>query len=122
MRPPVNRFPGPGHAATDSHLGVASVNVDRTHLDSIELPPFRQAIAAGVDSVMVAHVTVPALDSDPNHVATISPAIVSGLLEKQLGFKGIIVTDALDMAALTHLFSNNIDRAAVEPFKAGNAL
>ncbi len=71
---------------------------------------------------MVAHVTVPALDSDPNHVATISPAIVSGLLEKQLGFKGIIVTDALDMAGLTHLFSNNIGRAAVESFKAGNDL
>ena len=71
---------------------------------------------------MVAHVTVPALDSDPNHVATISPAIVSDLLEKQLGFKGIIVTDALDMAGLTHLFSNNIGRAAVEAFKAGNDL
>ena len=115
-------FPGHGDTATDSHLGVASVNVDRAHLDSIELPPFRQAIAAGVDSVMVAHVTVPALDSDPNHVATISPAIVSDLLEKQLGFKGIIVTDALDMAALTHLFANNIGRAAVEAFKAGNDL
>jgi beta-N-acetylhexosaminidase len=71
---------------------------------------------------MVAHVTVPALDSDPNHVATISPAIVSDLLEKQLGFHGIIVTDALDMAALTHLFANNIGRAAVEAFKAGNDL
>ncbi len=118
----VKHFPGHGDTATDSHLGVASVNVDRTHLDSIELPPFRQAIAAGVDSVMVAHVTVPALDSDPNHVATISPAIVSDLLEKQLGFKGIIVTDALDMAGLTHLFSNNIGRAAVESFKAGNDL
>jgi beta-N-acetylhexosaminidase len=94
--------------------------VDRAHLDSIELPPFRQAIAAGVDSVMVAHVTVPALDSDPNHVATISPAIVSDLLEKQLDFKGIIVTDALDMAALTRLFANNVGRAAVEAFKAGN--
>jgi beta-N-acetylhexosaminidase len=115
-------FPGHGETATDSHLGVASVNVDRAHLDSIELPPFRQAIAAGVDSVMVAHVTVPALDSDPNHVATISPAIVSDLLEKQLGFKGIIVTDALDMAGLTHLFANNIGRAAVEAFKAGNDL
>jgi beta-N-acetylhexosaminidase len=98
------------------------VNVDRAHLDSIELPPFRQAIAAGVDSVMVAHVTVPALDSDPNHVATISPAIVSDLLEKQLGFKGLIVTDALDMAGLTHLFANDIGRAAVEAFKAGNDL
>src|SRR3984957_3707276 len=87
----VKHFPGHGDTATDSHLGVASVNVDRAHLDSIELPPFRQAIAAGVDSVMVAHVTVPALDSDPNHVATISPAIVSDLLEKQLGFNGIVV-------------------------------
>jgi beta-N-acetylhexosaminidase len=118
----VKHFPGHGDTATDSHLGVASVNVDRAHLDAIELPPFRQAIAAGVDSVMVAHVTVPALDSDPNHVATISPAIVSDLLEKQLGFKGIVVTDALDMAGLTHLFANNIGRAAVEAFKAGNDL
>jgi beta-N-acetylhexosaminidase len=118
----VKHFPGHGDTATDSHLGVASVNGDRAHLDSIELPPFRQAIAGGVDSVMVAHVTVPALDSDPNHVATISPAIVSDLLEKQLGFKGLIVTDALDMAGLTHLFANNIGRAAVEAFKAGNDL
>ncbi len=118
----VKHFPGHGDTATDSHLGVASVNVDRAHLDSIELPPFRQAIAAGVDSVMVAHVTVPALDPDPDHVATISPAIVSDLLEKQLGFTGIIVTDALDMAGLTHLFSNDIGRAAVEAFKAGNDL
>jgi beta-N-acetylhexosaminidase len=118
----VKHFPGHGDTATDSHLGVASVNVDRAHLDSVELPPFRQAIAAGVDSVMVAHVTVPALDTDPNHVATISPAIVSDLLEKQLGFKGIIVTDALDMAGLTLLFSNNIGRAAVEAFKSGNDL
>src|ERR1700691_95788 len=118
----VKHFPGHGDTATDSHLGVASVNVDRAHLDSIELPPFRQAIAAGVDSVMVAHVTVPALDPDPNHVATISPAIVSDLLEKQLGFRGIVVTDALDMAGLTHLFANNIGRAAVEAFKAGDDL
>jgi beta-N-acetylhexosaminidase len=118
----VKHFPGHGDTATDSHLGVASVNVDRAHLDSIELPPFRQAIAAGVDSVMVAHVTVPALDPDPNHVATISPSVVTDLLEKQMGFKGLIVTDALDMAGLTHLFANNIGRAAVEAFKAGNDL
>jgi beta-N-acetylhexosaminidase len=118
----VKHFPGHGDTATDSHLGVASVNGDRAHLDSIELPPFREAIAAGVDAVMVAHVTVPALDPDPNHVATISPAIVSELLKKQLGFKGIVVTDALDMAGLTHLFANNIGRAAVEAFKAGNDL
>lgn len=118
----VKHFPGHGDTATDSHLGVASVNADRAHLEAIELPPFRQAIEAGVDSVMVAHVTVPALDSDPDHVATISPPVVSDLLEKQLGFKGIIITDALEMAGLTHLFANNIGRAAVEAFKAGNDL
>jgi beta-N-acetylhexosaminidase len=116
----VKHFPGHGDTATDSHLGVASVNGDRAHLDSIELPPFRQGIAAGVDSVMVAHVTASALDSDPNHVATISPSVVTDLLEKQMGFKGIIVTDALDMAGLTHLFASDIGRAAVEAFKAGN--
>jgi beta-N-acetylhexosaminidase len=118
----VKHFPGHGDTATDSHLGVASVSGDRAHLDTIELPPFRRAIDAGVDAVMVAHVTVPALDSDPNHVATISPAIVSDLLQTQLGFKGIVVTDALDMAGLTKLFANNIGRAAVEAFKAGNDL
>jgi beta-N-acetylhexosaminidase len=118
----VKHFPGHGDTATDSHLGVASVNGDLAHLQSIEFPPFREAIAAGVDSVMVAHVTVPALDPDPNHVATISPAVVTDLLQKQLGFKGIIVTDALDMAGLTHLFQNDIGRAAVEAFKAGNDL
>ncbi|HEY6766994.1 MAG TPA: glycoside hydrolase family 3 protein [Candidatus Sulfotelmatobacter sp.] len=115
-------FPGHGDTATDSHLGVASVTVDRARLDSVELPPFRRAIEAGVDAVMVAHVTVPALDPDPNHVATISPTVVSDLLRKQLGFKGIIVTDALDMAGLTHLFASDIGRAAVEAFKAGNDL
>jgi beta-N-acetylhexosaminidase len=122
MMTTAKHFPGHGDTATDSHLGVASVNVDRAHLDAIELPPFRQAIAAGVDAVMVAHVTVPALDPDPDHVATISPTIVSDLLQKQLGFKGIVVTDALDMAGLTHLFANNIGRAAVEAFKAGDDL
>jgi beta-N-acetylhexosaminidase len=115
-------FPGHGDTATDSHLGVASVTVDRAHLDSVELPPFQRAIQAGVDAVMVAHVTVPALDPDPNHVATISSSVVSGLLQKQLGFTGIVVTDALDMAGLTHLFINDIGRAAVEAFKAGNDL
>jgi beta-N-acetylhexosaminidase len=70
----------------------------------------------------VAHVTVPALDPDPNHVATISPNVVTELLQKQLGFNGIVVTDALDMAGLTRLFANDIGRAAVEAFKAGNDL
>ena len=118
----VKHFPGHGDTATDSHLSVAQVTGDRARLNSVELPPFRKAIEAGVDSVMVAHVTIPALEPDPNRVATTSPAIVTDLLKKQLGFKGIVVTDALDMAGLTRLYSANIGRAAVDAFKAGNDL
>ena len=64
-------FPGHGDTATDSHLGLAQVSGDRARLDAVELPPFRKAIAAGVDAVMVAHVTAPALDAKPNAVATV---------------------------------------------------
>jgi beta-N-acetylhexosaminidase len=120
MMTTVKHFPGHGDTATDSHLGVAQVTADKARLESVELPPFRQAIAAGVDAVMVAHVTVPSLDPQPNRVATTSPAIVTDLLKGQLGFQGIVITDALDMAGLTRLYSNNIGRAAVDAFKAGN--
>ncbi len=120
MMATVKHFPGHGDTATDSHLGVAQVTGDMTRLKAVELPPFQKAIAAGVDSVMVAHVSIPALDSDPNHVATTSPAIVTGLLKNQLGFKGIVVTDALDMAGLTRLYGAHTGRAAVDAFKAGN--
>ena len=113
-------FPGHGDTATDSHLGVAQVTGDRARLNAVELPPFKQAIDAGVDAVMVAHVTVPALDSEPNRVATTSRAIVTGLLKEDMGFKGIVVTDALDMAGLTHIYAKDIGRSAVESFKAGN--
>jgi beta-N-acetylhexosaminidase len=118
----VKHFPGHGDTATDSHLGVAQVAGDRARLNSVELAPFRQAIAAGVDSVMVAHVSVPALEPDPNRVASTSPAIVTDLLRNQLGFQGIVVTDALDMAGLTRLYAPDIGRAAVDAFKAGNDL
>jgi beta-N-acetylhexosaminidase len=113
-------FPGHGDTAADSHLGIAHVTGDRARLDAIELPPFRRAIDAGVDAVMVAHVTVPALDSGTNQVATTSKAIVDGLLKEEMGFRGLVVTDALDMAGLTRLYAKDIGRAAVESFKAGN--
>jgi beta-N-acetylhexosaminidase len=113
-------FPGHGDTATDSHLGVAQVTGDRARLDAVELPPFASAIAAGVDAIMVAHVTVPALDREPNRVATTSTAIVSGLLKEEMRFEGVVVTDALDMAGLTRIYANDIGRAAVESFKAGN--
>ncbi len=113
-------FPGHGDTATDSHLGLAQVTGDRARLESVELRPFRKAIEAGVDSVMVAHVSVPALDSNPNAVATVSPEIVGHLLKQQLHFPGIVITDALDMGALTRLYLSDIGREAVDAFKAGN--
>ncbi|HEY1272343.1 MAG TPA: glycoside hydrolase family 3 N-terminal domain-containing protein, partial [Terriglobales bacterium] len=115
-------FPGHGDTATDSHLGVAKVTGDMARLRSVELPPFEKAIQAGVDAVMVAHVSIPALEPDPNRVATTSTSVVSDLLKKQLGFQGIVVTDALDMAGLTRLYASDVGRAAVEAFKAGNDL
>jgi beta-N-acetylhexosaminidase len=113
-------FPGHGNTATDSHLAIAVVNDDLEHLHAIDLPPFQKAIGAGVDAVMTAHVQVLALDPDRRRVATVSPAIVTGLLKKKLGFKGIVLTDALDMAALSNLYKGNPGRVAVDAFNAGN--
>jgi len=126
-------FPGHGDTDTDSHLALARVSGDKRRLETVELPPFRNAIAAGVDAVMVAHVTVPALEPDPNKVATISHYVVTTLLKEQLGFEGLVVTDAMDMRGLTRLFSpegsgpygGSVDaaaaaRAAVAAVKAGN--
>jgi len=113
-------FPGHGNTATDSHVGVPIVTDDLAHLRAVDLPPFEKAIGAGVDAVMTGHVRVLALDPDSSRVATTSPAIVTGLLKNQLGFKGIVVTDALDMAGLVGLYAKNPGRVAVDAFKAGN--
>ncbi len=120
----VKHFPGHGDTGTDSHLGVAKVQGDMAHLQSVELPPFRQAIEAGVAAVMVAHLSVPALDNDTNHVATISPRVVNDVLKNQLGFHGVVVTDALDMRGLTSIYPpgpvSATARAAVDAVKAGD--
>lgn len=113
-------FPGHGNTATDSHIGVPVVNDDLDQIHAVDLPPFQKAIGAGVDAVMTAHVRVLALDRDPMRVATTSPAIMTGLLKKQLGFRGIVVTDALDMAGLVGLYAKNPGRVAVDAFKAGS--
>lgn len=113
-------FPGHGNTAIDTHLAIARVNASWDRLSAVDLPPFRKAIAAGVDAVMTAHVRVPALDPDPNHVATTSPRIVTDLLKNRLGFQGMVVTDALDMAGLSRRYWGNIGREAVDAFKAGN--
>jgi beta-N-acetylhexosaminidase len=113
-------FPGHGNTATDSHLGVARVDEDLKTLTAVDLPPFRKAIEAGVDAIMTAHVRVPTLDPDPTRVATTSPIVVTDLLKKQLGFKGLVLADALDMAGLSAPYRANPGRAAVDAFKAGN--
>ena len=116
-------YPGHGDTATDSHLALSAVTGDVQRLDSIELPPFQDAINAGVDAVMVAHLTVKALEPDPNRVATTSPAVVTDLLKKKMGFQGLVVTDALDMNGLMRIYAgtgNPSGAAAVAALKAGN--
>jgi beta-N-acetylhexosaminidase len=97
-------FPGHGDTATDTHLNLATITGDKARLQEIEWAPFRAAIQAGTDSVMTAHIAVPALD-DPGIPATLSPKILTGILRDELGFKGIVVTDALEMGGIAQGFS-----------------
>src|SRR6202140_720052 len=94
-------FPGHGDTSTDSHLDLPTVTSDRAHLDRVELAPFRAAIAAGASTIMTGHLAVPALDPDPDVPATMSPKITTDLLRHQMGFEGLVVTDALDMGGVT---------------------
>ena len=117
-------FPGHGDTDNDSHLGLARVDGDLDRLQKVELPPFSAAIAAGVDAVMVAHLSVPALEPDPAKVATTSPSVIRYWLQGQLGFKGLVVSDAMDMGALLRLYGgpgpNASAAAAVAAVKAGH--
>ena len=116
-------FPGHGDTDTDSHLTLARVPASMDRLNKVELEPFRSAIAAGVDSVMVGHLIVPAVEPDPKVPASVSAHVIKDLLQGQLGFKGLVVTDGMDMAGLTHVFSGSeadISReAAITAVKAG---
>jgi beta-N-acetylhexosaminidase len=91
-------FPGHGDTSADSHLGLPRISADLKRLKNVELVPFRAAISAGASSIMTAHLSVPALEADENVPATLSRNILTCLLRKKLGFRGLIVTDALDMA------------------------
>ena len=93
-------FPGHGAATVDSHLALPIIDVDRARLDRVELPPFRVAIAAGVQAIMLAHLIVPALDPTPSLPASLSRRITADLLRRELGFAGLAVTDDLEMGAL----------------------
>ncbi|HXD47691.1 MAG TPA: glycoside hydrolase family 3 N-terminal domain-containing protein [Gemmatimonadaceae bacterium] len=92
-------FPGHGDTDENSHLTITTVHASRERIDTVELVPFRRAIAAGVNGIMTFHGIVPALDT-AQIPATLNPAIMTGLLRKQLGFKGLLITDAMDMSGV----------------------
>jgi len=116
-------FPGQGDSSLDSHRGVSLITSDVQHLEKFELPPFESAIDARVDSVMLANIRVPALEPDLNKVATTSYNIATKVLRERLGFKGLIVTDALEMKGITALYDRSkrspTAMAAVDAVKAG---
>jgi beta-N-acetylhexosaminidase len=93
-------FPGHGDTGTDSHIALPLVPHDRVRLDQIELLPFKAAIANGFAGIMSAHVTFPSIDPNPGMPATLSRPVLTGLLRDELGFKGLIATDSLEMGAL----------------------
>ncbi|MGV9388120.1 glycoside hydrolase family 3 protein [Streptomyces olivaceus] len=109
-------FPGHGDTAQDSHTGLPVITHTREEWDRVDAPPFRAAIAAGVDSIMTAHLQVPALDPS-NEPATLSPAILQGVLRGELGFEGVIVTDALNMEGVRTKYGD--DRVPVLALRAG---
>src|SRR5580693_5115116 len=113
----VKHFPGHGNVSVDSHLSLATVPGSRKELEANELVPFRVAIAAGASSIMPGHLNVPAYETDPSVPATISRNILTGLLRDELKFKGLIVTDAMDMGGVTSQFAPG--DAAVRAVEAG---
>ncbi len=109
-------FPGHGDTSMDSHMGLARVDATKERMAQVELIPFRAAIQHNVDSIMTAHLSVPAYEPE-SIPATVSKNIITGLLRDQLGFKGIVVTDAMDMQGLAKMFSPG--EASVRALEAG---
>jgi beta-N-acetylhexosaminidase len=108
-------FPGHGDTHVDSHEALPIVEHDRKRLDAIEFVPFRRAIAEGVATIMTAHVMVPAIDE--RNVASFSPQVVTGLLKQHLGFAGVVISDDLDMKAVSSTTAST--DATVRAIKAG---
>lgn len=111
-------FPGHGDTDTDSHLTLPTISFSKKRIDSIELYPYRQLIQQGLSSVMVAHLNVPSLETRNGFPSSISESIVTGILKQELGFNGLIFTDALSMKGASNFKEpGEIDLAA---FQAGN--
>lgn len=115
--PVVKHFPGHGDTAVDSHLDLPRIDAPSATLALRELRPFEAAVNGGAPMVMIGHLAVPALDREPKRPATLSYPIVTGLLRKKMGFEGVVVTDALEMAAVTSLGTHG--EIAVRAIEAG---
>ena len=113
----VKHFPGHGDTSTDSHVGLPILEAGLDRLERVEFVPFRRAIEAGVDSVMTAHVAVPQLTNNHKTPATLAQEILTGVLKNSLGFRGIVVTDSLEMDGIKKHYGNG--EAAVAAIKAG---
>ena len=111
-------FPGHGDTDVDSHHDLPVIGHSRGRLDSLELYPFKTLIDKGVESVMVAHLSVPALDPTPNLPTTLSKPVVTGVLREELGFEGLIFTDALEMKGVTKHYGPG--EVEVKAIQAGN--
>lgn len=113
--PVVKHFPGHGDTHVDSHFGLPVVEHDRARLESFEFIPFKEAISSGVEAIMVAHIMYPQLD--PGKPATMSEKILTAVLRHDLGFEGLIITDDLEMGAITENFV--LEEAALAAVQAG---
>ena len=114
----IKHFPGHGDTNTDSHLDLPVVSHDLNRLNSVEIAPFKALMDKGIGGVMVAHLYVPALEKGKGVPASVSKNIVTGLLKEKLGYKGLIITDALNMGAVAKRYKpGELDALA---FKAGN--
>jgi beta-N-acetylhexosaminidase len=113
-------FPGHGDTDIDSHLALPVITHSRERMDEIELYPFRKAIRAGLGAIMVAHLHVPSLDPDKALPTTLSERVIDGLLDTSIGFKGLIMTDALNMKGVTNNFPPG--EIEIRAMKAGNDL
>jgi beta-glucosidase-like glycosyl hydrolase len=111
-------FPGHGDTNVDSHYDLPLISHDKERLHAIELAPFKELIAADIPAIMIAHLEIPALESEDNISSSLSKKIVTDLLRKELGFDGLIITDALDMGGISNQYTNG--NAELQALIAGN--
>lgn len=111
-------FPGHGDVSIDSHTRMPVISANRERLDSVEFLPYREIIPDGLKAVMTAHISIPAIDPTPALPATMSKPILTGVLRDELGFDGLIITDAFDMGGI--LESGSFEESALRSFLAGN--